>query len=355
MLKLFRKSEKLILAVDIGHKNTKVIAMSKLLDRKAKIQKAISRPTPLDSFKGGAVADEEKLVSFLSRLVADMNISENMQVVAGLSGLKGLITKKIDIPNIEPAQIPEHLPFEVEQYLPYDINDLDLDYEILKKNHGGSSSSKTLSLFVVAVLISSVKEYDRLFSKAFLNYEIMDANVLALSNIFEWNYGIDEKSGFLLMDIGHNHTNMAVVDSGEVIFTRSVPAGGSAYTEKIKNNLQVDYQEAEDLKINSQGRPEAVEKALAEVHSLFCDELYSGYESFKTFFPEVNLSSVFMTGGGSQTEGLTPAVEKKFSLPVKAMDSLKNVEGISNAGLGKDTLNLYFATALGLALRGVME
>ena len=228
---LFKKSEKLILAVDIGHKNTKVVALSRLSGSKAKIQKAACRPTPPDSFKGGTVADEEKLASFLSRLVADMNISENLQVVTGLSGLKGLITKKIDIPNIEPAQIPEHLPFEVEQYLPYDMNDLDLDYEILKKPHG-APLSKTISLFVVAVLISSVKEYDKLFSKAFLNYDIMDANVLALSNIFEWNYGTDEKNGFLLMDIGHNHTNMAIVDAGEVIFTRTVPAGGRAYTEK---------------------------------------------------------------------------------------------------------------------------
>ena len=349
MLQLFKKPGKPIMAVDIGHQNTKIILLSKPIPGKLKILKAVMKPTPLDSFKAGAIVDEEKLADFLSRTVADMELTEEVKAVTGISGAKGLITKKIDIPQIEAPQIPEHLPFEVEQYLPYDMNDLDLDYEILKK--AKTRTPNTIPLFVVAVLVSVVKEYDNLCAKSFLNCDTIDANVFALSNIFEWNYGVNEKDCVLLMDIGEYHTNMAVIDSGELIFTRSIPAGGKNYTEKLKSSLQMEHQEAEDLKINKEGQPEAVGKVLEEVHALFCDELYSGYESFKTFFPESHISSIFITGGASQTEGLISFLEKKFSMSVQPIDNLKNIEKASNISIDKDLLSLYFSSALGLALR----
>ena len=349
MFKLFKKA-KPVMAVDIGHQNVKIVVLSKE-GNTVQILQTIKKPTPEDSFQDGSITNEEKLADFLGRMVAEMDLTENVEVVAGISGSKGLITKKIDILKIEPEQIPEHLPFEVEQYLPYDMNDLDLDYEILKKVEARSPDA--IPVLVVAVLISIVKQYDSLFEKAFLNCNIMDANVFALTNVFEWSYGMDEKNSFLLMDMGAAHTNMAVIHNGEVIFTRSVPIGGNSYTEKIKNSLQTGYQEAEDLKINKTSRPEAVEQAIKEAHILLCEEIYSGYESFKTFFPDYTLSSVFVTGGASQTEGLMASLEEKFSLPVKTMDSLTNMSVSSRVVSGKDSLPVYFSTALGLALRAL--
>lgn len=349
MLKLFKRAKPLM-AVDIGHQNVKIVVLSKEGNR-VQILRAVRRPTPEESFKDGSVVNEDKLVELLSRSVAEMELSDSVNVVVGISGTKGLITKKIDIPKMEPNQIPEHLPFEVEQYLPYDMNDLDLDYEILKKAE--SRSPDAIPVLVVAVLMSVVKQYDSLFEKSFLNCDIMDANVFALTNIFEWSHGKDEKNNFLLMDIGAAHTNMAVIYKGEVIFTRSVPFGGDGYTEKIRNILQTSYQEAEDLKINKTGRPETVSQTISEVHALFCEELYSGYESFKTFFPDYNLSSVFVTGGASQTEGLIASLKDKFSLPVETINSLANIEVFSKFVQEKDSLPVYFSTALGLALRAL--
>lgn len=351
MLNFFKKSKNLILAVDIGHQNTKFLIISKSRGSKIKIIQAVRKPTPKDSFKNGSIINEDNLADFISRTVAEMELLEEVEVVAGFSGKNGLITKKIDIPNIEQDQIPEHLPFEVEQYLPYDMNDLDLDYEILDKSK--ARESNTIPIFVVAVLVKAVSEYDNLFAKAFLTCDIIDVNVLALSNIFEWNYGKDQKKSFLLLDVGDSHTNMSVIDTGEVIFTRSISVGGAVYTEKISNKLQVDYQEAEDLKVNKTGQPEEVKQAILDAHALFCDEIYTGYESFKTFFPQIELSSLFVTGGSIQTEGMLSSLEKKFSLPVKQMDSLKNVEGFSELKIKKEELSLYFSVALGIGLRAV--
>ena len=44
MLKLFKKSENLILAVDIGHQNTKFLVVSKSRGSKIKVVKAVKKP-----------------------------------------------------------------------------------------------------------------------------------------------------------------------------------------------------------------------------------------------------------------------------------------------------------------------
>ena len=383
--KLFKKSGRPALAVDIGRQNTKLL----LLDPsspggKLKLLQALQSPTPKDAFESGLIKDQDGLADFLSRTAAQMNLPEEVRVIAGFSGKNGLITKKIDIKNIEKEQVSEHLPFEIEQYLPYDLNDLDLDYEILspsKAGEGGTNpeaggaqqagrdAGKAIPVFVAAVLKKAVQEYDSLFAKAFLNCDIIDVNILAFCNAFEYggggpasgkpgaktggetSGGNPSKGVLLLLDAGDEYTSMAVIDGGEVIFTRAVAVGGSIYTEKISQTLQTDLQSAEDLKIQKEGRPEEVLQAVQETHAVFCNEIYNGYESFKNFFPHTKPSAVFITGGASQTEGLLPALESKFAVPVQPASVFKTFNDLSEINMSEHELSVYFSVALGLGLR----
>ena len=280
MLSLFKK-KKYVLAVDIGHRNVKIVLMLRA-GKTAQILKTFTKPIPAGCLQAGEIINEEKLSAFLSRSAGVLDISKNVEVVTGLSGIKGFITKKIDVLKLEPSQLNEHLPFEVERYLPYDMNDIDLDYEILKKTK--ALNEEAIPVFVIAVLLNTVKSYNSLFSRSFLKCETLTANVFALVNIFEWSYGLNEELTFLLIDIGAEHTNIAVLHKGELIFTRSIGVGGRKYTEKIKDTLHVSMDEAEDLKISPSGPPKEAAAAIQSEHAHFCDELHSGLESFKTFF-----------------------------------------------------------------------
>ena len=399
--KWLKRSKQPALAVDIGRQNTKFLLLDPSSGGKLKLLQALQSPTPQNAFENGLIKDEDNLADFLSRTVAQMNIAEEARVIAGFSGKTGLITKKIDIRNIEEEQVAEHLPFEIEQYLPYDMNDLDLDYEILSPSKAGSGggtvsgggtasggggtgggNSKAIPVFVAAVLKKAVQEYDSLFAKAFLNCNIIDVNILAFCNAFEHcggggpgaktggGGGPGAKTGggggsgaqtsggaspdvCLLLNIGDEHTDMAIMDGGEVIFTRSVAAGGAIYTEKISQALQTDMASAEDLKIQKEGRPEEALQAIQETHALVCNEVYNGYESFKTFFPHTKPSAVFATGGASQTEGLLSALERKFAVPAKPAAVFKNTDGLSEINMSENDLSVYFSVALGLGLRAL--
>ena len=348
LLNLFKKSNKEYISLDIGSQNTKMA----LLSSKGVISKFIIEPTPEKVFDSGVILDVEGLSKFLMACIGKLDITNDTEVITGVSG-KGIITKKIDIPSMEENLIAEHLPFEAEQYLPYEIDEMDLDYEILRDIETNISTETPVLL--VAVLKNIVHEYNELFEKSYLKCNILDTNVFALFNIFEKNYDLDETENYFLIDIGLNTTNLVVVIKNQVVFTRSLPVGGSFYTNELEKRLSLSYAEAEELKKSAsedKEHPENVSSTIQEtIGPLFCDEIFSGYEFYLSFFPKNKASQVYVTGGGSQCLGLIDALNKKFEVPVHQFNPFQGIELSPDLKFEEEKLLPFGSIVAGLSLR----
>ncbi len=349
LINLFKKTKKEYVALDIGSQNTKVASISG-----GSINKFIIEPTPEKLFDAGMILDEKGLSKFLMVCLGNLDITTDIEVITGVSG-KGVITKKIEIPYMEEDLIAEHLPFEAEQYLPYEIDEMDLDYEILKDM---SSSSKTndVPILLVAVLKSIVSQYNELFEKSFLNCDILDTNVFALFNVFEKNYDLDEKENYFLIDIGLSTTNVVAIIKNQVVFTRSLPIGGDFYTQEIEKRLNLNYAEAEELKksVSQEAEhPEHISSAIKEINPLFSDEIFSGYEFYLSFFPNNKISQIYITGGGSQCLGLLETLNNKFQNSVYRLNPFQNIELGPDVLLDEKVLSSFGAIVAGLSLRVV--
>ena len=91
LFQLFKKrAKKQYLALDIGSQNTKVMMFK---PEKASVDKMIIKKTPPNSFRGGVVNDETVLSDFLAQCMEEMDLENEVNVIAGISG-KGIIAKK---------------------------------------------------------------------------------------------------------------------------------------------------------------------------------------------------------------------------------------------------------------------
>ena len=223
--------------MDIGSQNTKFLSFSS----KGIINNFSMEPTPEGSFDSGVILDPEKLKDFLMSCVGNLDMQNDFEIITGVSG-KGIITKKIDILQMDEKLISEHLPFEVEQYLPYEIDEVGLDYELLTGIE--TSTSKEMPILIVAVLNSMVQQYNKLFEESFLQCGTLDTNHFALFNIFEKNYDLDETENYFLIDIGSKITNVVIAIKNQVVFARSLPLGGDFYTKELARRLDLGYAEA---------------------------------------------------------------------------------------------------------------
>ena len=354
MFSLFKKqSSSSCFAVDIGSQYTKFIDLVPLKGDSYQIREIAVQPTPEGSFQAGKILSLDKLSKFLVRSIVELGFDKKTSVVAGIAA-KGMITKKIDIPKMEESLIPEHLPFEAEQYIPYDISEMDLDYEILR---GESSNSETIPILFVAILKKTVAEYISVFSEAQLECNILDGNMFALANAFEYSYGVHLDKNFMICEVGASSTSLVGVCRGQVIFARSIPVGATFYTQQIQNGLGVSFQEAEDLKktASSEKDPKAQEvlTIIEKLHSGFCEELQASYEFYTNFFPNDKISEMFLTGGGSLTKGLSAALEKAFSIPFTILNPFQKVSLSPHLKQQEEKLRPYSAVGFGLSLRTI--
>lgn len=351
---LFKKqNSSAYFAVDIGSQYTKFVDLIQLKDKSCQVQEIAIQPTPEGSFQAGKILSLDKLSKFLMRSVVEMGFGKKAGVIAGVAA-KGVITKKINIPKMEESLIAEHLPFEAEQYIPYNISEMELDYEVLK---GGESTQETIPVLFVAILKKTVSEYVSLFSEAQLDCNILDGNMFALANAFEYSYGIHPDKNFMLCDVGASCTTLVGVCRGQVVFARSIPVGAAFYTQQIQNSLGVSFQEAEDLKKSASGdndkNPKAQEvlAVIEKLHPGFCEELQNSYEFYTSFFPDDKISEIFLTGGGSQTKGLSTALEKTFSIPFTVFNPFQKVSLAPHLKNQEEQLRPYATVGFGLSLR----
>lgn len=350
MFNIFSKKKKQSIAIDIGSHSTKIASYSAATNS---LEQIILEITPEKLLDSHSILDAVGLGDFINNCMVLLNSDKDVSVVTGVSG-KGVITKKIDMPYDDESLIQEYLSIEAEQYLPYDISDLELDYEIL---HGLPTTTENATpILLVAVLKNLLGSYEEAFSNSISECQIVDANVFALFNIFEKNYDMNPDKNYLLLDIGFQGSNIVAIINNQVVFTRYIPAGGDFHTHKIKDIMKLSYEEAEDLKksLNQESNPpqELIKELKETINPLFCEEIFSGYGFYSSFFPDNLTSNIYITGGGSQIPFLTDALQACFNAPVEILNPFARLKLSSGlAEIKTEQLKAFSSVVAGLALR----
>ena len=268
------------------------------------------------------------------------------------SGLWGpsVIVKKISIPKMEKKFVAEQIRWEAEQYIPFDISDVNLDYAFLSESNSGYDN---MDVLLVAARKEQIIKYVEIIETAGQVVSIIDVNGFALANTFLFNYG-PAQSPVAVLNVGSQYTNFVVISGFDVIFCRDIPVGGQFYTVDIQKSLNVSLTEAESLKISaSMGQmPEEIASVIQSSHEVVCDEIQGSIDFFNNTTPGVDLSKIFITGGGCRTPGLIQHLGQVTSKEIEVLNPFIKVK--PGRGLSGDFLNQVSdlaACAIGLGLR----
>jgi type IV pilus assembly protein PilM len=239
--------------------------------------------------------------------------------------------------------------WEAEQHVPFDMESVELDFQILDP-HG---SDPEMSVLLVAAKRELIEGKVRVLADAGLNTVAVDVDAFALHNAFELNHP-DEMSGpVALVNIGHEVTNVNIVEDGVPILTRDLPTG----TRRIKEDLQRDRglgsDEAAAL-LRGFDRSEDLD-AVLETRG---GEIAAGIERAVAFLALSSRSgslvtSVFVCGGGSRVPGFIDVLADRLRMPVQAANPLANLvvrDGAFGTLVTEEVAPLLMLP-LGLALR----
>jgi len=192
-----------------------------------------------------------------------------------------------------------------------------------------------------------------LLAEVGLDVSVIDVDSFALHNAFEYNYP-DAMSGTVgLVNIGHETTNVNVLDEGVPVLNRDIPTGTRRFREDLQRERGLSADEA-DRMIRGDATSDQLESFLRGRG----EELAVGIERAAAFLQTASrsagrLSRLYVTGGGSRIPGLAAILEDRLRLPVQLAHPLERLryEAEAFGPENVDDVAPLLMLPVGLALR----
>lgn len=338
--------KKTTVGLDIGSGLIKVAVVDHSKSQPELVHVAIA-PLLADAIVEGEIMDPGIVSDAISAALTEAQVNSK-DVVTAVGG-RDVIIKKIQIERVKEAQARELMRWEAEQHVPFDMESVELDFQILDPD----GSDPEMSVLLVAAKRELVEAKVRVLSDAGLNAVAVDVDAFALHNAFELNYP-DAMSGTVaLVNIGHEVTNVNIVEDGVPILTRDLPTGTRRIKEDLQRERGLGSDEADAL-LKGFDRSEHLDAVLESRG----EEIAVGIERAVAFLASSSRSGssvngVYVCGGGSRAPGLIEALGDRLRLSVQAANPLANLVVRDGAfgSLVTDEVAPLLMLPLGLALR----
>ena len=326
---LFKKSKPLV-GLDIGSSSVKAVELSKS-KKGYQITGFAWEPLGPDAVVDGAINDSPAVTDAIKR-VLNSGAFKPKGIAAGVSG-HSVIVKRVVLPVATPQEVDASIQFDAEQYIPFDIGEVNLDYQVVGPG-AATSEEPGIEVVLVAAKKDKIQNHTNVISLAGRSPQVVDIDAFALQNTFEANYNVNPSSTVALLNIGASLMNINITKNGMPLFIRDVSVGGNQYTDILQKELQLTFQEAEDLKLGKEGGSEAemVHQLLESITDMLIMEVQKTFDFFKETYPAERISQILISGGTSHMPGLADKIQETFSCPTEILDPFKSI----TVGMGVD-------------------
>jgi type IV pilus assembly protein PilM len=348
---LFGKKSKPLVGLDIGSSSVKAVELSKSKKGYQLTGFAVEPLVP-DSVVDGAIMDAPLVAGAIKKILTTGKFKPK-GVATGISG-HSVIVKRVVVPAATPAEVESSIQMDMEQYIPFDIAEVNMDYQVVGPGTT-SSDDAGMDVVLVAAKKDKIQNHTNVISLAGRNPDVVDIDAFALQNAFEANYAVDPNGTIALLNIGASLMNINITKGGMPLFVRDVSVGGNQYTDILQKELQLNFQEAEDLKLGKTGGGEAemVQPLLESITDMLITEVQKTFDFFRETYPTETITQVLISGGTSHMLGLAERIQETFGCPTEVLNPFKSITMGPKVDAARVTsLGPALAVAVGLALRG---
>lgn len=309
-----------VVGLDIGSSSVKAVELKKS-KRGYELVSIGLEPLSPETVVDGAIIDSLTVSSAIDAIWESQRI-KNKSIATSVSG-HSVIIKKITMPFLEDDELYDQVHADAAQYIPFDVADVSLDYQVL----GATEMGDGLEVLLVAVKREKINNYQNALIGRTLS--VVDVDAFALQNAFELNYDVEPGTTVALLNIGASVMNINIVKEGVPLFTRDVSVGGNQYTDALQKELELTYEDAENLK-----RGEAIpgvtdeqkEGILRSVSEILVLEIQKTFDFFRATAGSEPIGSILVAGGTARTPSLLEMLQQEFQTHVEELDPFRNVQ-----------------------------
>ena len=371
----------MILGLDIGQSVIKGVRIARTL-RGLRLVDAFERKVERRGERGRDDLPNEGEIEALRQLRSEGKIRPGDLIVVALPGHL-VSTREVTLPFTDPKRLRQVVPFEVEGQLPFDLEEILIDYQLLRqgapqaeagkapaepKGRGAAEPGKpegateVSQLLVSAVPKSVLRRYLGALQSVGIDPAWVGVDALSLYTFYQQfsqpaaggkkrDAVGDDRSEHLLIDLGASKTVLCHLRGGLLRWVRTFPIGSDHFTEALQRDLALSWEEAEkrkeEIDLSGVSRTRISESVQKEVASWLTEiekslSLAAGPE-------EASRASFYLCGGGGQLRGLKELIAQSLQMtPESPNEQLPPIAGLDAAHLS--TALPRYAEAIGLAL-----
>lgn len=343
-LPLSKKSDQLIVGLDIGTEFVKAL-IARVNGDELEVIGVGRAHQSLSDMQSGAISDITGVVSNCNKALTqaeDMAGVSPRQAVIGIAGelVKGITTTvKYRRPNPEKALDGAEIELIInraqaktleraQKQLELETGKKDVEVKLVNSAivamHidtykvsnpiGFQGKEVVIQLYTAFAPMVHIGALERTATELDLDLLAVAAEPFAVSRSL---IGADASSNFtaILIDVGGGTTDIAVVDDGGVQGTKMFGIGGRAFTKSISSELDLDFKDAEKVKldIKTDTLDEDTEARATDALKRTLEVWIDGVELALSEFTNVDHlpSKIYLCGGGASLALLTEELKKQ--------------------------------------------
>lgn len=316
------------------------------------------------------IADAKTFIYLLKQAVerAQYGKFTGNMVLASLPESKSFV-RVISLPFMSDSEIETAVPVEAESFIPLPIDQVYLDWQKLgvrpvKPSAGGIAvqsfdgmKGDKQDILIIASPKDFVDKYLKILEDAGLTVKALEVESQScqrslISRIL--------KPTCLIVDLDAFRTSLIMVEEGNLQFTSSIPIAGNTFTEAVARSLGISSQKAEMIKrkvgiANTAEYPNIKTAMLPVLNNLTAE--IKNIIKFHVEHSQSKVEKIILAGGSAKLKNLAENLSPELSqdgISVEPGNPWVNLPEIENPPF--DQLDsLSFATAIGLAIRGITE
>jgi type IV pilus assembly protein PilM len=195
----------------------------------------------------GEVADHDLLVSELKEFWNSHSFKGN-SVLLGLSNQR-VVVRLLEMPRMSSEDLKGAIGFEAQEYVPMPLEEAVLDHVVVGPSPENEDMDRVL---IVAAQREMIFRYTSALRSAGLRPAGIDVKALSLVRSTLPEDLFSDEGGLILLDVGSENTDLALVEKGSPVLVRLIPAGFAEFTGAAASASGFSEEDAEGI-ITDQG------------------------------------------------------------------------------------------------------
>ena len=342
-------SNKSYLGVDIGTSGIKIVELKSEGGKPMLNSYGFSENKSIDS-NDYKKSDTGYVAKVINKILEESGM-ESRSAVAALPTFS-VFSSVLNLSNVSQKDLKSAVHWEAKKVIPLPLEEMILDWkEIVDDKNKGDK--KNIKLFLTGAPRVLVKKYIDIFRKAKISLLSLETETFSLVRSLMGN----DKSAVIIVEIGANTTDIAVVDKSIPIISRSIDVGGHTITRAIGSNLNIGMERAEqfkyDLGISSiESESSVIPKTITDTISPIINEIKYTLNLFEGKNNKL-IEKIIFSGGSALLVDFAGYLSKTIDKKVIIGNPWSRVSYPVDLKPTLDEIGPRMSIAIGLAMREI--